>query len=717
MVKDATPVWISIPINIGRIADISDWNEQNNGNTSLLYSIGAAATIGAMGLWWVWSSRPSAKKMVPLVDPESQTRELPDGSRVCKYLKTDALMRFTHADAKTIYEGVRRGAHVSKNGPMLGVRNRQRDGEPYEWLSYGDALHRSALLARAIRSLGLSVGQQCFVGIFAKNRPEWVLVEQAVYAFNNVLVPLYETLGADASVYIVNQANIELVFCDTVAKVDGLLERKSACPSLKYIVLMAPAYDELTESTRDIAAQHGIKLFSFDNFERMGLHDEVASLSDVPPSPDDLATICYTSGTTGVPKGVMLTHGNIIADCTALGYFKNTQLNHHDVMFSFLPLAHMFERVMQTAVYCEGGSVGFFRGDIRLLADDIKTLRPTVLPVVPRVLNRIYDKVLVEANKSVFTRLLFDAAVGLKTRELNNWIVRNNSLLDQILFKKVREGLGGRVKLMITGSAPLSETVLTFMRCATGAVVCEGYGQTECVAAATITIEGDPVPGHVGVPVPCCAVKLIDVPELNYFAKHGAGEVCVKGPNVFRGYYKMAEQTAETLDTDGWLHTGDIGRWTEQGTLKIVDRKKHIFKLAQGEYVAPEKIELIYMRSKYVAQCFVHGESLKTCLVAVVVPDFDVLPEAAKKQLGIEEGKTMEELCRNEQVKAMVMEDIHEVGKKAGLFTFEQAKDIHLYAELFTVENELLTPTMKSKRPQLKAHFKDELCKMYEQLD
>ncbi|KAL3074122.1 hypothetical protein niasHT_033330 [Heterodera trifolii] len=366
----------------------------------------------------------------------------------------------------------------------------------------------------------------------------------------------------------------------------------------------------------------------------MGLHDEVASLSDVPPSPDDLATICYTSGTTGVPKGVMLTHGNIIADCTALGYFKNTQLNHHDVMFSFLPLAHMFERVMQTAVYCEGGSVGFFRGDIRLLADDIKTLRPTVLPVVPRVLNRIYDKVLVEANKSVFTRLLFDAVVGLKTRELNNWIVRNNSLLDQIVFKKVREGLGGRVKLMITGSAPLSETVLTFMRCATGAVVCEGYGQTECVAAATITIEGDPVPGHVSVPVPCCAVKLIDVPELNYFAKHGAGEVCVKGPNVFRGYYKMAEQTVETLDTDGWLHTGDIGRWTEQGTLKIVDRKKHIFKLAQGEYVAPEKIELIYMRSKYVAQCFVQGESLKTYLVAVVVPDFDVLPEATKKQYG-----------------------------------------------------------------------------------
>ncbi|KAI3420955.1 hypothetical protein GPALN_014582 [Globodera pallida] len=713
MVKDATPVWISLPINLGRLADIGEWDQNTGGSSSLLYSVGAAATIGAMGLWWMWSSRPSLKKITQLVDPDQQTRELPDGSRVCKYLKSDALMRFIHSDAKTVYEAVRRGARVSNNGPMLGFRNNH--GEQYEWLRYTDALERSGRFARAMRALGLPVGQQCFVGIFAKNRPEWVLVEQAVYAFNNVLVPLYETLGPDASVHIVNQANIELVFCDAIAKTKGLLERKSACPSLKFIVLITSANEELDDSVREDAAREGVQLLSLDDFERMGLRDEVASMPDVPPSSDDLATICYTSGTTGVPKGVMLTHGNIIADCTTLDYFKNSHLNHKDVMFSFLPLAHMFERVMQTAVYCEGGSVGFFRGDLRLLGDDIKTLRPTIMPVVPRVLNRIYDKMMAEANKSILSRLVVDAAVGLKTREVNNWIVRNNSLLDQIVFKKVREGLGGRVKLMITGSAPLSETVLTFMRCATGAIVCEGYGQTECVAAATITIEGDPIPGHVGAPAPCCAIKLLDVPELNYFARDGAGEVCVKGTNVFRGYYKMPEQTAETLDADGWLHTGDIGRWTQQGTLKIVDRKKHIFKLAQGEYVAPEKIELIYMRSKYVAQCFVHGESLKTCLVAVIVPDPDVFPGAVKKALGIE--GTMEELCQHELVKKLVLEDMHEVGKKAGLFTFEQAKDICLCAEQFSVENDLLTPTLKSKRPQLKAHFERELCTMYDKLE
>ena len=160
-------------------------------------------------------------------------------------------------------------------------------------------------------------------------------------------------------------------------------------------------------------------------------------------------------------------------------------------------------------------------------------------------------------------------------------IIRNTSLVDNLIFKKIRDQFGGRVKLIVTGSAPIAENVLTFVRCALGCIVIEGYGQTECVAASTVTLEGDSIPGHVGVPSPCNMIKLVDVPELNYFAKDNAGEVCIKGANVFKGYYKNEEQTRETLDRDGWLHTGDIGKWTEAGTLKIIDRKKHIFKLAQ----------------------------------------------------------------------------------------------------------------------------------------
>jgi len=319
-------------------------------------------------------------------------------------------------------------------------------------------------------------------------------------------------------------------------------------------------------------------------------------------------------------------------------------------------------------------------------------------------------------NKSTLSRLVFDAAIGYKSRELSNWVIRSNSIADSIVFKKVREGLGGRVRLIITGSAPLSESVLTFIRCAAGCPVVEGYGQTECVAASTITIEGDFNAGHVGVPSPCNMIKLVDVPELGYFSKQKAGEVCIKGTNVFKGYYKQPEQTAEALDADGWLHTGDIGRWTEQGCLKIVDRKKHIFKLAQGEYVAPEKIENIYMRSKYVAQCFVYGESLKTCLIGIVVPDPEVA-NVAKSELGLPKETSMEELCKDPRVKKLLLDDILAVGKRAGLFSFEQVKDIFLSAEMFSVENDLLTPTLKSKRPQLKKHYTDQIQDMYSRLD
>uniref|UniRef100_A0AC34FT42 AMP-dependent synthetase/ligase domain-containing protein n=1 Tax=Panagrolaimus sp. ES5 TaxID=591445 RepID=A0AC34FT42_9BILA len=237
----------------------------------------------------------------------------------------------------------------------------------------------------------------------------------------------------------------------------------------------------------------------------------------------------------------------------------------------------------------------------------------------------------------------------------------------------------------------------------------------DCVAASTITIEGDSVPGHVGVPSPCNIVKLVDVPELGYFARDNAGEVCINKTNVFEGYYKNEEQTKEVLDNDGWLHTGDIGRWTEDGTLKIVDCKKHIFKLAKGEY-APERIENLYLSSKFVAQSFVYGENLKTCLIAIIVPDHEVLLVEASKALGIAK-LSMEELCQREDVKKMIMDDLFAVGKAAGLYSFEQVKDIFLSSEMFSVGNDLLTPTLKSKRPKLKEHFKAQITSMYEKLD
>ncbi|CAB3408257.1 unnamed protein product [Caenorhabditis bovis] len=677
-------------------------------------SIGAAAAV-TMGLGYYLTKGSSngytingvtyTGNVKPLVDPMNQSRVLPDGSRISAYLKDDNLRAFLFDDARTLFEGVRRGAKLSNNGPMLGHRVKKPDGSlPYVWETYDEVLERSKNVGYAFRELGIPTGNEENIGIYSKNRPEWIVTEFATYNYSNVIVPIYETLGSEASVFILNQAEIKIVICDDASKALGLLKIKEKCPSLHTLVVMETISDELKSN----AEKHNVRVITFDELEKLGA--EAKNMPElIPPKPDDLATICYTSGTTGTPKGVMLTHANVIADGVCMDFFKHSGISSSDVMISFLPLAHMLERVIESACFMVGAKVGFYRGDIRVLVEDIKELKPTVVPVVPRVLNRLYDKVMSEVNKSTFKKLLFDFAISYKAREMANFTIRNDGFFDNLVFKKVREGMGGRVRLMITGSAPLSTNVLTFVRAAMGCVVVEGYGQTECVAAATVSMEGDSLAGHVGMVIPSAQIKLVDVPELNYFAKDNAGEVCIRGHIVFKGYYKNPEQTAEVIDKDGWLHTGDIGRWTPEGTLKIVDRKKHIFKLSQGEYVAPEKIENIYVRSKYVAQSFVYGESLKTCLIAVVVPDAEVLVPAMEEE-GIK--GTIAELCANEKVKKIVLEDMLAVGKKGGLFSFEQVKDIYLSPEMFSIENDLLTPTLKSKRPKLKEHFSAQLAQI-----
>lgn len=227
-----------------------------------------------------------------------------------------------HSEVLTLYDAVRRGARVSKNGPMLGYRKKQEDGsEPYVWIHYDAALKRADHVGMAFRELGLPVGQKCFIGIYSKNRPEWVIVEQAAYNYNNVLVPLYDTLGPAACSFIVNQAEIELVICDSIEKAMGLVKEREASPSLKTVVVFGDVpQDKIVE-----AESKGVRLLSYDEFEALG--EKAKPIEHTPPKPDDLCTICYTSGTTGTPKGVMLTHGNVIADGTTLDLFKNMKVS------------------------------------------------------------------------------------------------------------------------------------------------------------------------------------------------------------------------------------------------------------------------------------------------------------------------------------------------------------------------------------------------------
>ncbi|KAL2102511.1 hypothetical protein ACEWY4_001679 [Coilia grayii] len=650
------------------------------------------------------NTRP--KPIRPPLDLNQQTIGIRDGARRSALMKDDTLVSYHYDDGRTLYEVFQRGRQMSGNGPCLGWRT---SGKPYQWLKYKQVSDRAEHLGSGLLHRGLKAQPDQFIGIFAQNRPEWIISELACYTYSMVAVPLYDTLGPEALVYIINRADISVVVCDKPAKAETLLANceKSLTPVLKLIVLM----DSFDAALVERGTQCGVDVLSLADLETLG-KDNLQK--PVPPTPSDLSIVCFTSGTTGDPKGAMLTHENVVSDAAAVIKLLEPvyKPNPEDVTISFLPLAHMFERVVQTVIYHVGGRVGFFQGDIRLLPDDMKTLRPTIFPVVPRLLNRVYDKVHSGAQ-TPFKKWLLNFAVERKFAEVKQGIIRNDSIWDRLIFHKVQKSLGGRVQIMVTGAAPISPSVLTFLRACLGCQIFEAYGQTECTAGCTFAVPGDWTSGHVGAPIPCNVVKLVDVEEMNYFASNGEGEVCVKGKNVFVGYLKDPERTAEALDSDGWLHTGDIGKWLPSGVLKIIDRKKNIFKLAQGEYIAPEKIENVYVRSGPVAQVFVHGDSLQSCLVGVVVPDPEVLPGFAEK-LGAR--GSLQELCKSQEVKKAILADLLQLGREAGLKSFEQVKDLHLHPEQFTIENGLLTPTLKAKRADLAKYFQPQIDHLYAQL-
>uniref|UniRef100_A0A8B9MYH8 Arachidonate--CoA ligase n=1 Tax=Accipiter nisus TaxID=211598 RepID=A0A8B9MYH8_9AVES len=610
-------------------------------------------------------------------------------ARRSSLLNSDEPLIYYYDDVRTAYDIFQRGVQVSNNGPCLGVR---KPNQPYEWISYKEVSDRAECVGSALLHRGFKPSHVQYIGIFSQNRPEWVIIEQGCYAFSMVVVPLYDTLGTEAITYIVNKADLSLVFCDKPDKAKLLLTsvEKGETPILNTIVIMESFGMDLVERGKKC----GVEVFSMREIEVSTLN----LLYYLHP------VYLWRKKTV---SGAMITHQNIVSNASA--FVKTTEKtfmpSSDDVLISFLPLAHMFERIVECVVLCHGARIGFFQGDIRLLMDDLKTLQPTVFPVVPRLLNRMFDKV----NTSL-KRWMLDFASKRKEAELRSGIVRNNSFWDKVIFRKIQASLGGKVRLMVTGAAPVSASVLTFLRTALGCQFYEGYGQTECTAGCSLSLPGDWTAGHVGAPMPCSIIKLVDVQEMNYLAAKGEGEVCVKGPNVFCGYLKDPEKTAEALDKDGWLHTGDIGKWLPNGTLKIIDRKKHIFKLAQGEYIAPEKIENVYLRCEALAQVFVHGESLQAFLVAIVVPDPETLRNWAKKK-GFE--GSYEELCKNKDLKKHILEDMVRIGKESGLKSFEQVKDIVMHTEMFSIENGLLTPTLKAKRPELRKYFQSQIDELY----
>jgi long-chain acyl-CoA synthetase len=282
----------------------------------------------------------------------------------------------------------------------------------------------------------------------------------------------------------------------------------------------------------------------------------------------------------------------------------------------------------------EGVAIGYFGGDVNTLLDDLKVLKPTIFPCVPRLLNKIYGKVMDGVKeKSAFKQFMFNKATNSKLSSLAKYATYTHTFYDKIVFAPLKEMLGGRVSVMFTGSAPIAADVLNFCKIAFCCPIYEGYGQTETMAAATICKGNDPIAGHVGGPLPSLKIRLRDIPEMEYLHtdEFPRGEICFKGNNIFESYYKNPEKTSEAFDEDGWLRSGDVGLIYPNGSIRIIDRAKNIFKMAQGEYIAPEKLENVYIQCPLIQQIFVHGDSLESFLLAVIVLEPGTVKKWAKE--------------------------------------------------------------------------------------
>ena len=615
-------------------------------------------------------------------------------------------------------------------------------------------------------SLGLSSNQA--VGLFSINREEWCITEQACFASGLVTVPLYDTLGEKAIVYICEQTEMEIIFTSK----DKLKLLTSILPSIKTVKRIV-CFDFLTEEEiskfREPIDSAGAEIIFFGTLIEKSAS---VSFSPRPPRAEDLCTICYTSGTTGDPKGVMLPHAALLADasaCLALcGYgphgFSPDQrslfeLKSDDVHISYLPLAHIFERIVMTALTTVGAGIGFYQGDTMKLMEDIAILRPTIFVSVPRLFNKVYDKITAAVKqKGTVERFMFNLGFAAKLENLREKGELKHWFYDRFVFHKIRELLGGRVRAMLSGSAPISPEVMEFLRVCFACEVYEGYGQTETSAGTCLTIRHDWTTGHVGIPVPCNEIKLVDVPDMDYFANdptHPRGEICVRGPNCFTGYFKDEKNTRETLDSEGWVHSGDIGEWDARGRLRVIDRKKNMFKLSQGEYIAPERIEAVITKSPLIVQCFLHGNPLESATVAVIVPDREGLNRWIHRQLESEPidptvlaaaskldtptsekvivpgspsladskdslisrlaNLTFEELCDDPAVHAQIKKEIANFGKSGTdeLKGFEIPKAFHLEKEPFSLENGLLTATFKLKRNEAVKKYQTVVDGMY----
>ncbi|CAL5872257.1 uncharacterized protein PFLUO_LOCUS6518 [Penicillium psychrofluorescens] len=605
--------------------------------------------------------------------------------------------------------------------------------DQYQWINYETVQKRRAAFGAGLVELhhkhNCHRSGQYGIGLWCQNRPEWQITDLACMSQGLYSVSIYDVLASDATEYIINHAELKCVVT-SLPHIPTLLKLKPALPNLKMIVSLDPldGGEQDGHSKRalleSMAAGQDLVIYSMDQVEELGLASKRESS---PPSPSDVVTINYTSGTTGPPKGVVLTHRSAVA-ATSAGLITVGQAPG-DTVCSYLPLAHIYARLAEHSAFWGGARIGYFHGNIVELVDDLKLLKPTGFMSVPRLYSRFGAAVRAATVEAPgFKGALSRHIVAAKTANLKNpdpsKATVHHALYDRIWAKKVAAALGlERAKYMVSGSAPLDPTLHNFLRVATGTDVLQGYGLTETYACSTAQSSRDLTAGNCGRIAPCVEACLVSLPDMEYYVDdkpHPRGELLLRGNSLFREYFKNTEETSKAMTEDGWFRTGDVCTIDEMGRFTIIDRRKNVLKLAQGEYISPERLEgVILSELGYIAQAYVHGDSMQTFLVGVFGVQPDMFAPFASKVLGRTIAATDLEAIKtalnDDRIRRAVLRDLERVAKKHKLAGYERVRNCAIKMEPFSVENNLLTPTLKLKRPPTAKAFRPLLDQLYAQ--
>jgi long-chain acyl-CoA synthetase len=590
-------------------------------------------------------------------------------------------------DFKNLVELYQSSIASHTDNKLFGTK--QTDGS-WDWMTYGQFGEAVDQARSGLAGLGVGPGDK--VAVISDNRAEWAIGAYGTYSLGGWWVPMYEAQLAKDWKYILDDCGAKVV----VVADDGIRAQiddfRDELPNLEQIVVYS--------------GDAGGNAITFAELLARG---SGGSVDAIQPASDDVAGLIYTSGTTGNPKGVMLTHRNITSNVNE--FPDLLPIDQNDRTASFLPWAHSFGQTVELHfIIGAGGSMGLTSA--KTLMEDLPQIQPTILVAVPTVFNRVYDGLQkMMAAKGGVTKVIFDRALAnARTRsdmaarnKTTRWVEFQNSIYDKIVFSKVREGFGGRLKYSFSGGAAISIEVAEFIS-ALGMTVYEGYGLTETSPVATANRAGARKVGTVGQAIPGVSIEI----DTDITGDPAIGEIVVRGPNVMKGYYNLPEENEAVFTPDGGFRTGDLGALDDEGFLTIRGRIKEQYKLENGKYVVPSPIEEQLQLSGYVLNIMVSGEQ-RPYNVAVIVPDIDALTKWAADH-GLAD-LSEDDLLSNDEVADLYRREIDRLS--GPIKRYEQVKRFALEAEEFTPENGMLTPSLKIKRRAVMAKYGDDIDALY----